>query len=65
MEIDREKIVSKGNESIALGTIFGISAVAACPCPVCILGSVSMFANGIREKLGIEFPAAKGKCGKN
>ncbi len=61
MEIDKEKIISKGNESIALGAIFGISAVTACPCPVCILGSVSMFANGIREKLGIGLPGAEEK----
>ena len=50
MKILREKVLKKGNESLAAGAIFTISA-ATCPCPICIGSSVIFIANGLREKL--------------
>ncbi|MFH1785915.1 MAG: hypothetical protein ABH842_05795 [Candidatus Micrarchaeota archaeon] len=43
------KLLEKGNTSLALGTVFGVSALT-CPCPLCIIPSISFFANSIREK---------------
>ncbi len=47
----KENIISKGNESIAVGVLWGIGAVAACPCPVCIISSSALILHGVREKL--------------
>jgi len=51
MKISKEKILKKGNESLAAGGLLGVGAVA-CPCPTCICSSLLFLINGIREKLG-------------
>ena len=50
MKISRERILKKGNESVAAGALFSLSSVA-CPCPVCIGSALLFLINGIREKL--------------
>jgi len=52
MELSKENILKKGNESLAIATIFSISSLS-CPCPTCIGMSVLCFANSMREKLGL------------
>ena len=49
MKISREKLLKKGNESLAAGALFSLSSVA-CPCPVCIGSALLFLANGVREK---------------
>ncbi|MFA5106311.1 MAG: hypothetical protein WC506_05115 [Candidatus Micrarchaeia archaeon] len=65
MKLDKSTLLSNGNASLAVGALWGVG-LFACPCPVCLIGSASLVANGIREKLGIEIPvegAAKHKAG--
>ncbi|MCX6770777.1 MAG: hypothetical protein NTX79_01855 [Candidatus Micrarchaeota archaeon] len=50
MKISKEKLMKKGNESLAVGALFSLSSVA-CPCPVCIGSSLLFLINGIREKI--------------
>jgi len=51
MKISKEKLLKKGNESLAAGALFSLSSVA-CPCPVCIGSALLFLLNGIRDKLG-------------
>jgi hypothetical protein len=46
----KENLLKKGNESIAIGTLWGLGAVAH-PCPVCLISTAAFIANGIKEKL--------------
>ncbi|MFN7990964.1 MAG: hypothetical protein U0R44_02280 [Candidatus Micrarchaeia archaeon] len=46
----KENLVNKGNESIAIGAMWGVGAVAH-PCPLCVLTSAAFIVNGIREKV--------------
>jgi hypothetical protein len=46
----KENLVKKGNESIAIGALWGFGSVIH-PCPLCVLTTVGFIANGIREKL--------------
>ncbi|GEM_PF-3017632 len=46
----KENILNRGNDSLAIGAIFGVSAIAH-PCPACILSSTAFFLNSIREKI--------------
>ncbi len=48
--MDKEKIIKKGNESIAAGILWGVGAVIH-PCPLCIVTSSAFILNGIREKI--------------
>lgn len=50
MKLPAEKLLKKGNESMALGGLFALSS-AACPCPACIGASLLFIANGLKEKL--------------
>ncbi len=46
----KENLVKKGNESLAIGAMWGVGAIAH-PCPLCIFTTAAFFANGIREKI--------------
>ena len=48
--MNKENMLKKGNESLAIGALWGLGAIA-CPCPVCIMGTLGLIANGVREKL--------------
>jgi hypothetical protein len=48
--MDKNNLIKKGNESIAIGCMLAAGSVA-CHCPSCILATVGFLANGIREKL--------------
>jgi len=50
MGTTKEKLLKRGNESMAAGALFALSS-AACPCPFCIGTSALFLINGIREKL--------------
>lgn len=43
-------MLKKGNDSLAISVIFGVSALAH-PCPVCVFSSTTFFLNSIREKI--------------
>jgi hypothetical protein len=71
MVLSKESILKKGNESLAMATVFSIGSLS-CPCPTCIGMSLLCFANSVREKLGLRLfgcvggNSAEGKtCGKN
>lgn len=49
-KMKKENLVNKGNESIAIGAMWGVGAVAH-PCPLCVLTSAAFIVNGIREKV--------------
>jgi len=50
MAFSKDKLLKKGNESLAIGSLAALGSVA-CPCPICI-GSAALFIlNGIREKI--------------
>ena len=48
--VNKEKILKKGNGSIAVGAAIGISSVIQ-PCPLCVVAAAAFIANGIREKI--------------
>ena len=55
MPISRDKlndIIHKGNTPLTVGVAWSIFGITLCPCPVCLLGSLSMLTLGIAEKLG-------------
>jgi hypothetical protein len=47
----KDNLIKKGNASIAVGTLLGISAATVCPCPFCIISSGALLFNGIKEKI--------------
>ncbi len=47
----KENLLKKGNESLALGALWGIGSLSVCPCPVCILSTAALILNGVREKI--------------
>lgn len=47
----KDNLIKKGNSSLAVGTLLGISAATVCPCPFCIVSSCALLFNGVREKL--------------
>lgn len=46
----KENLLKKGNESIAIGTLWGFGSVIH-PCPLCVLTTAAFIANGIKEKI--------------
>ncbi len=48
--MNRENILKRGNDSIAIGVMWGVGAVAH-PCPICFLTTFGFLANGVREKM--------------
>ena len=49
--MNKENFIKKGNESLAIGALWGLGSVAH-PCPICFLTTGAFLVNGIREKLG-------------
>lgn len=50
MGVSKEKLLKRGNESLAAGALFGLSSFA-CPCPVCIGSALLFIGNSIKEKI--------------
>ncbi|MBI5223196.1 hypothetical protein HY990_02115 [Candidatus Micrarchaeota archaeon] len=48
--MNKENLIKKGNESLAIGAIWAVSSVAH-PCPLCVLTSAAFIVNGIKEKV--------------
>ncbi len=46
----KDNLLKKGNESIAIGAMWGVGAIAH-PCPLCFVTTAAFIANGIREKV--------------
>ncbi len=49
-KIDAQKFLANGNDSLAIGAMWGIGAITH-PCPVCIISTGAFLVNGIRMKL--------------
>jgi hypothetical protein len=49
-KMKKENLLKKGNESIAIGTLWGFGSVIH-PCPLCVLTTAAFIANGIKEKI--------------
>jgi len=47
----KENLVRKGNESLAIGALWGLGSAAVCPCPICLLTTGAFIFNGMREKI--------------
>ncbi|MGV8085164.1 MAG: hypothetical protein ACP5N9_02830 [Candidatus Bilamarchaeum sp.] len=50
MELNKENLLKKGNDSIAIGVLWGLGS-AFHPCPLCFITTAAFIGNGIREKL--------------
>jgi hypothetical protein len=48
--MDKEKLIRRGNESIAIGALLGVGSLAY-TCPLCIFTGGALVVNGIREKV--------------
>ncbi len=46
----RQNLIKKGNESLAIGAMWGVGAIAH-PCPLCFFTTGAFLVNGIREKI--------------
>lgn len=54
MPTDRTReLIRKGNNFLFIGTIWGFVAAFLCPCPYCVLGTLSFLSAGLMSKLGI------------
>jgi hypothetical protein len=49
---DKRRFLEEGNASLCAGVLMGLGSFA-CPCPFCILSSLSLLLNGLLEKAGI------------
>jgi hypothetical protein len=58
MKLNKKELLHDGNGSIILGLMWGLGSLA-CLCPFCIFGTISLFLNGIKEKLGIRLIAQR------
>jgi len=45
-------IINKGNTPLTVGVAWSIFGITLCPCPVCLLGSLSFLTLGIADKFG-------------
>ncbi len=54
MPADRKRdLIHKGNPFLFVGAIWGFIAAFVCPCPYCVLGTLSFLSAGVVNKLGI------------
>lgn len=60
MKIEKQRLIHKGNESIAAGVLYGVGSFAL-SCPLCIVAGSALILNGVREKLDIRLPFKKNK----
>jgi len=44
------RILERGNASLAAGALYGVGSLAL-SCPLCVVASTALIANGIREKV--------------
>lgn len=50
---DRFKgIIHRGNKPLTVGIIWSVFGIMICPCPVCLIGSMSFLIFGIADKFG-------------
>jgi hypothetical protein len=53
MSARKSDLIYKGNPFLFVGAIWGFIAAFACPCPFCVLGTLSFLSAGVANKLGI------------
>jgi len=46
-------LLHKGNNFLFIGTIWGFVAAFLCPCPYCVMGTLSFLGAGLVSKLGL------------
>ena len=55
MQISKARLnglIHKGNTPLTVGVAWSIFGITLCPCPVYLLGSLSMLTLGLAEKFG-------------
>jgi hypothetical protein len=56
MHADRDKarvLARSGNYFLFIGTIWRFFAAFVCPCPLCVMGTLSFLSAGVMSKLGL------------
>ena len=48
-----KNLVYRGNKPLTVGIIWSIFGITICPCPLCLIGSMSFLIFGIADKLGL------------
>ena len=51
-DVTKHNLLYKGNNFLLIGTIWGFIAAFVCPCPYCVLGTLSFLSAGVVDKLG-------------
>lgn len=46
------EVIHRGNKPLTVGIIWSIFGITICPCPLCLIGSISFLSFGIVDKLG-------------
>ncbi len=52
-EVKLDDLIHKGNKPLTVGIAWSIFGITICPCPLCLLGSLSFLSIGIADKLGL------------
>lgn len=52
-DVKLNDLVHKGNKPLTVGIAWSIFGITICPCPLCLLGSLSFLSIGIADKLNI------------
>jgi hypothetical protein len=46
------ELLHKGNKPLTVGIAWSIFGITICPCPVCLMGSLTFLSMGLAEKFG-------------
>lgn len=46
-------LIHKGNKPLTVGIAWSIFGITICPCPLCLLGSLSFLTLGLADKFGL------------
>jgi len=55
MSIPKDKLndlLHKGNKPLTVGIAWSIFGITICPCPVCLMGSLTFLTLGLADKFG-------------
>jgi len=52
-EINLNDILHKGNKPLTVGIAWSIFGITICPCPVCLMGSLTFLTMGLADKFGV------------
>lgn len=52
-KVKANDLVRRGNNFLFIGTIWGFFVTFICPCPICVMGTLSFLSAGVMSKLGL------------